>query len=502
MSNEGTPPKPSIVTPGPGLRLDSTKEIANYLKRSPRTVHRWEREEGLPVHRHQHRKKGTLYAYASEIDDWLKGRVKKEGEARTAVPPTSSLAVGLAEISKLAVPSGRPVLIAVLPLRNLGGNPAKESFADALTDEIISELSQVSPQHLRVIAFTSVAHYKDSTKTIQQIGEELRVDYVIEGGVRWYGRRVRMTARLIAARDQAQIWADSFEIQLPPVFALQQGLARGLSGTLATRLGLPVTRRPRLDTTCNPAAHDACLLGNHLSKWSEADIKKSLDFFSRAIEIDPNCAPAYAELAYAWFRLGYLFDYPPVATLWVTRDLALKALGLDAELCRGHVAMASWNLFGAWNWPEAEGSSRRAVELNPSDGGARIVVAACKLALHRPDEAAEELRQALRLDPLSPMIGVWFVMLGFLVHSYDTTIEGCQKLLLQDTNLPVVHAVLGDCFAQKGDCARAITHGEKARALSQGQIIYTASLSSVYALAGRRTAAERLVQELLRSAPV
>jgi TolB-like protein/Flp pilus assembly protein TadD len=451
----------------------------------------------LPVRHHQHHKKGTVYAYTTEIDAWLKSRVKKEGRDQGTAPPTSGLAPGLSEISKQKAPSERPLLIAVLPLRNLTGNPAKELFADALTDEVISELGQLCPEHLRVIAFTTVAQYKQSAKSIQQIGQELGVDYVMEGGVRWYGRRVRVNARLIAVHDQAQIWADSFEIQLPPLFALQQGLARELAGTLSTKLRLPVTRRPSPRTTSIPAAYDAYLLGTHHFQWSEADIKKGIDLFGRVIEIDPTCAPAYAELAMAWFRLGFLYDYPPGAMLRATRGLALKALALDPELSRGHAGLAYWNLFGAWNWQEAEASSRRAVGLNPSDGRARIALATCHLIGHRPDEAIEELRQALRLDPLSLVIGTSLVILGFFAGSYDMAIEGCRKLLSHDPTLPMVHAVLGACLAQKGDYARAITHCEKARTFSRGQIFYTATLCSVCALAGRRTSAERLMQELV-----
>jgi len=497
VSNAGTSPKPSNITPAHRLRLDSWKEIAAYLKRSPRTVSRWEREEGLPVRRHLHRKKETVYAFTDKIDAWLKSRGKAEKPGPGPGPPTSGPAPGLAEISKREAPSPQPMLIAVLPLRNLTANHTKELFADALTDEVISEVGQLSPERLRVIAFTSVAHYKQSTKSIQQIGKELGVDYVLEGGVRWYGRRVRVTARLIAARDQAQVWADSFEIQLPPLFSLQQGLARELAGALSAKLRLPVTQKSRPETTCIPAAHNAYLSGTQLFQWSEEEIKKGLDSFSRAIEIDPNCAPSYAELATAWFRLGFLFDYPPAATSWVTRELALKALALDPELSRGHAAMAAWNLYSAWNWSEAEASSERAIELNPSDGRARMVRAACHMVLQRADKAAEEMRQALRLDPLSRVIGSALAVFGFLARSYDMAIGSCQRYLSHDTSSALVQMMLGACFAQKGDYARALTHCQKARALGNGETIYTATLCSVSAAAGRRTSAERLLQELV-----
>jgi len=207
MSNEGTIPRPGIVTPAPGLRLDSWKEIAAYLKRSPRTVRRWEQEEGLPVRRHLHRKKETVYAFTHKIDAWLKSRRRSESTGHGPGPLTPGLLPALARISKHEPPSGWPIMIAVLPFRNLTSNPAKETFADALTDEVISEFGQLSPGHLRVIGFTSVVYYKQSVKSINQIGKELGVDYVVEGGLRWHGRQVPVTARLIAARAQAQITA-------------------------------------------------------------------------------------------------------------------------------------------------------------------------------------------------------------------------------------------------------------------------------------------------------
>ena len=498
MSSTGSPLKPSTVTPAPGLRLDSWKEIAAYLKRSPRTVSRWEREEGLPALRHLHHKKETVYAFTDRIDAWLKSRGKTGGTGLGPGPLTSAPPPELAEISKREALSPRPLLIAVLPLRNLTDNSAKGVFADALTDEVISELGQLCPERLRVIAFTSAAHYRHSGKSIQQIGKELRVDYVMEGGVRWYGRRVRVTARLIAVRDQAQIWADSFEIQLPPFFALQQGLARELAGALSAKLGLPVTRTPPPETACNPAAHSAYLLGTQLFQWSEPDIKKGLDLFSRAIEKDPNCAPAYAELAMAWFRLGFLYDYPPAATIRGEQGTCPEELGIGSGAvpwpCRNGT-IGTCSAPGTGRKPRP--ASRRAVELNPSDERARIVLAACHLVLNRPDKAVEEMRQASRLDPLSPVLGASLVILGFFARSYDMAIRGCQKLLSHDASSALAHLMMGACFATKGDYARALTHCEKARVLGKGQIIYTATLCSVCAGAGRRSSAERLLQELV-----
>jgi TolB-like protein len=218
-----------------GPRLDSWKEIATYLKRDPRTVRRWEREEGLPVHRHRHHKKSTVYAFASEVDAWRVERRVAKGAVRLPQALTSERSRGDAS-EALQQESRRPLRLAILPLRNLTGDSEQERFADGLTEEIILEVGQCCPQRLRVIALTSVMQYKQSTKNIGEIGRELGADYILEGGIRRYGRRVRLTARLIAARDQAHVWADSYEVQLPPIFSLQQALARELAVSLSTEL--------------------------------------------------------------------------------------------------------------------------------------------------------------------------------------------------------------------------------------------------------------------------
>jgi len=205
MPDKETPLNQSVGTSTAGQRLDSSKEIATYLRRSPRTVRRWEREEGLPVHRHQHRKKGTVYAFAHEIDAWLKSRLKEERTGHGPVSPTSAPSPSSGGELEKRARLGQPIVIAVLPLRNLSGDCDQERFADGLTEELISEIGLCCPNLLRVIAVTSVLQYKKSPKSIQQIGRELGVDYILEGAIRRYGRRVRLTARLIAARDQAHV---------------------------------------------------------------------------------------------------------------------------------------------------------------------------------------------------------------------------------------------------------------------------------------------------------
>ncbi len=499
MSNEGRPPKETTVPPAPDLRLDSWKEIAPYLKRSPRTVRRWEREEGLPVRRHLHRKKETVYAFPDEIDAWLKSRRRAESAGHSAGPRTSGLSPALAEISKQESPSGQPIMIAVLPLRNLSGDPDQERFADGLTEELISEVGHCCPKRLRVVAVTSVIQYKQSPKSIEQIGRELGVDYLLEGGIRRYGRRVRMTARLIAARDQAHIWADSYEIQLPSIFSLQQAMARQVADSLAAELHTTPRERRRAITP-SVAAHTEYIEGMSHFLPTEGDIKKSLEHLYLALEHDPKFARSYADIALAYFRRLF-WDYPPIVTMRRIKELASTALKLDSTLPRAHTMLAAFHLFGAWDWPRAEATSRRAIQLNPSDALARYIRAAYHLVVKEVEEAIEQLAQAHQFDPRCAEVDVWIAIFAYYSRRYDLAVERCQEVLQLDPSLAITHRLFGLCYAQTGDYGLALSHCEKAKELDNVALstatVATAVASSIYASAGERDSAERLLQQLV-----
>ena len=245
-------------TGGDRPRLDSWKEIATYLKRGARTVRRWERQEGLPVHRHVHGKQATVYAFTNEIDTWLKSRSADEG-AVVAQHPAAVCRARLGRTPKRTPQSASRYCHSSASFPQ--GRSAQDQFADGLTDELILEVGRCCPDRLRVIALTSVMQYKQSPKNVEQIGQELGADYIFEGTIRRYGRRVRLTARLIAARDQANIWADRYEIQLPPLSHCGKAPARRLLILCAARLrGTRKSGRHR-PTSTSIAAHSAYIEG-------------------------------------------------------------------------------------------------------------------------------------------------------------------------------------------------------------------------------------------------
>jgi TolB-like protein len=477
-------------------RLDSWKEIATYLKRSVRTVRRWERQERLPVHRHVHGKQGTVYAFADEIDKWLDSRSVEEGREPLPVQHGPQPSAGPGSENGQRDHRTRPLVIAILPLRSLSRDPEQERFAEGLTEELIQETGYCCPRRLRVIALTSVMQYKQSSKSIGQIGQELGVDYILEGSIRRYGQRVRLTARVIAASDQAHIWADSYEVLLPPIYSLQQALARQVADSLSAALHTTTKRRRHRATVPSVAAHSAYIEGTSQRLSTDGEIKKCIEHLSLAIERDSKFAPSYAELALAYFRRLFS-DYPPIVTLRRIDELALKALKLDSKLARGYTMLAAFQLFGAWNWPKADATSRQALKLNPSDAWAEVVRVAYHVVVRELPEAIEDLSRGRQLDPRSTERSMWFAILAYFARRYDLAIEGCQELLQRDSTLSLTHMVLGGCYSQMGDHALAISHCEKAREFGEGTVGEIASACSVYALAGERDSAERLLQELL-----
>ena len=497
MPGEGGATEPQKEQRGSSARLDSWKEIATYLKRDPRTVRRWERQEGLPVHRHRHGKKATVYGLTHQIETWLVGRRVTEGAGQLSAGFAPQPSAGLLSERPQKDRSVRPLIVAVLPLRNLTGDLEQERFADGLTEELIMEIGQCCPKRLRVIALTSAMQYKQSPKGIAQIGRELGADYILEGGIHRTGQHVRLAARLIAARDQAHIWADSYEVLLPPIFALQQTLARELADSLYCELEVkPRQSRPPA-LAVSAAAHSAYIEGCSHYKPTDGEFKRRVEALSRAIRLDPAYAAAYAELTLAYFRVGFMGNIPPLSTFWRLEELSAKALTLDPGLAQAHVIKAFMDLFSAWRWPAAEASSRRAIELNPSYGWARIARAFYHLVVGDTQEAIEEAKLARQLDPRSTDLGIPCAFSAFLARRYELTVQWCLETLREDSSIPLAHLVLALGCAKRDDRTRALTHCEKARELGMLPVPYIATACSVYALAGQRDTAKRLYADLV-----
>ena len=395
-------------------RLDSWKEIAAYLKCSERSVRRWE-EEGLPVHRHPHKKKSGIYAYKAEIDAWwrsgherLREIEESQGEAATggarwwrhpwAIALT--LLVVLAGIGWKLRPL-RPGLravhiksIAVLPLANLSGNSEQEYFADGMTDALITDLAQIGS--LKVISRTSVMRYKRTEKPLPEIARELNVDGIVEGAVQRSGNRVHITAQLIHGPSDKHIWAHSYERDLGDMFALQQDVAEAIAREVG--INLAPTPRRREAPHVAPAVYEAYLRGLYLLDASKTDA--ALAEFRKAVAADPAYAPAYTKIASAYFDRGFYSAMPPKEAFLSIKDAALRAIELDDGDAEAHAWLAIEKMHYDWDWPGAEREFKRSLQLNPSDPDVRHMYAHYLLTMGRWQDSMNNMEQAFENDPV------------------------------------------------------------------------------------------------------
>jgi TolB-like protein/Flp pilus assembly protein TadD len=379
----------------------------------------------------------------------------------------------------------------VLPLENLSRDPAEEYFADGMTEELTTQLAQISA--LRVISRTSVMQYKDSKKSLPQVAKELHVDAVVEGSVMRQGDRVRITAQLIQASTDKHLWAKSYEGDARDVLGLQQEVAHAIADEVKVQLTPQEQTRLSSSRPVNPAAHEAYLKGNYLNKGTGAQQRKAKEYFEEAIRIDPKYGPAYAGLAdYYWSTL----DLRPRDSMPKAKENALKALELDSDLAQAHTELAAIHFYGDWDWTGAESEFRHALELNPSDAESHRYYSFFLAALGRKDEAVAESRKAQDLDPLSISTQVTAGFVLYYAREFDKAIEQCRKALDLDPNSAGAYDCLGSSYLAEGKYEEAIAASEKASNLWSGDPQRLVGLGRAYAMADRKSDAVRILEQL------
>jgi len=501
-------------------RLDSWKEIAAYLRRGVRTVRRWEKVEGLPVHRHLHQRLGTVYAYKPEIDAWWEARGQRlahEPEQERDEPSAprrrnwraaALIAGALAGVATLTYyrwpasrvaptpPTGR-VMLAVLPFENLSGTPDQDFFSDGLTEEMITELGRLNPDRLGVIARTSTMPYKGARKSVAEIAAELRVDYLLEGSVRREGNRVRITTQLIRASDQTHLWADDYDRDLAGVLDVQSQVSRAIADRIQLSLAPDRPGGVRQARTTNPSAHEAALRGRYfLERRTADDIRKARESFERAIQQDPGYALAYVGLADAHILSITYADAPAKETMANARAAVLKALELDANLPDAHawlgVILAEYD----WNWTGAAGELRRAVDLNPNFAYAHKLYAEYLSYVGRFDQAIAEAKLARQLDPLSIVTNSLVGIVLYRARRYDEALTELERTIEMDPDHPMPYLPQGLAYVMKDMPDEALTAFRKGLSLTPESSEMVAQIAYASGRAGRRDEARTLLNEL------
>ena len=387
----------------------------------------------------------------------------------------------------------RPVrTIAVLPLLNLSGDTAQDYLADGMTEALTTDLARM--ESLQVISRTSAVQYKAAKKSLPVIARELNADAVVEGSVQHSGNRVRVTAQLVRASDDRQLWANTYERDFPDVLALQDEVASAIAKQVESRLGGPKPAPPPKVQAVNIEAYENYLRANYY--FDNFDLQKSIDYYHQAIKLDPSYAPAYAHMAEAYSFLAFFGTVSPREGWGKTKEAASIAVQKDERLPEGHGALALAKLHYDWDFAGAEQEFKRALELNPSDADVRHEHAHYLMAMGRLAESEAESKRAVELDPVGDGLNSCLCWHSFAARDYDEAVRLAAKFLKSEPDDPWERTILGWTYEQKRMPEQAVAEFKRAVEATKGDPFFLAPLGHAYALVGNRREAEKVLQTL------
>lgn len=384
--------------------------------------------------------------------------------------------------------------IVVLPFRNISADPDQEYFCDGLAEELINSLTHVSG--LFVVARTSAFSFKGRDIDIREIGRTLNVGAVLEGSVRKAGDRLRITAQLIDVRSGFHIWSQSYDRTMSDLFTIQDDMALSITNGMKVKLlgeeSARIVKRP----SDNLETYNLYLRGLALRRrLNPEDLRKSIGFFNRAIEIDPEFAPAYAGMAYAKCVAAYYSPDAPRDLIPEARQAATKALQLDDNLAEAHEAQALVHISFDWDWRAAEKECRKILELNPGYAWGYFQLSNVLNVQSRLEEALSAVRRAHALDPLNAAfnrnLGDMYLRMGQLDEA-----AGCLRRTIEmEPDFVYSHTLLGYVYLQESAYEDALREIGSDRSLSPSLIEINTGI--VYARMGRFDEARRVLSNSL-----
>jgi serine/threonine-protein kinase len=384
--------------------------------------------------------------------------------------------------------------IAVLPFENRSEEKANAYFAEGIQDEILTRLSKIAD--LKVISRTSTQHYKSAPENLREIASQLGVAHVLEGSVQKSGDTVRVNVQLIKAASDSHLWADTFDRKLTDIFAVESEVSEKIAASLQAKLSGRERQALKSVPTDNAEAYDLYLRGQHfLNKRSVAAIQKGLALFEQAVATDPRFALGHAGIAEAYILLGKagaISSDEASARAWPE---VTSSLGLDANLAQGYISRGLLLTDFEWNWPAAEADYRKALDLNPNSAAAHHWYARHLAEIGRSEEALREIEAAQKLDPLSPAIRVAKAKILFVAHRYDQAVEQCRAALDLDPNFASAFSLLGQAYAHLGRFSAAIEASKKYVELSAATGWAKLELAYAYSVAGNKAASDNVVTE-------
>jgi eukaryotic-like serine/threonine-protein kinase len=439
-----------------------------------------------------------------ELDHLIRQALRKNPQERQSnagevVEVLRSMTLRSGTVPAFAVAPRPHASVAVLPFVNLNAEPDSEYFSDGLTEELIHALSRLPG--LQVVSRTSAFEFKGKAQDVRRIGEQLKVSAVVEGSVRKLGDRLRVSTQLVNVNDGYCLWSQRFDCKMTDIFDVQDEMAKTIANLLKVELGSKARSGLVKRYTQDLEAYDLYLRGRfQWNKRSGEGFQKALEYFERALTLDPDYAPAHTGIADYYISVASWGLVPPMEAWPKAKEAVSKALAADETLPEAHASMGVIRMWSEWDWKEAEREYLRAIELNPGQPLPHVHYNLLLVQTGRSEEAEEQVRLALASDPLSVPATMYLAGVFHYRREYDRSLEQARRALDLDCNDIEAHVVLALNYEQKGEFAKAIAEHQKAHELSGYNPLILGPLASCYGLAGDKEKALALLEELNNAA--
>lgn len=361
------------------------------------------------------------------------------------------------------------VVLAVLPCKNLSANPEHEYLADGMTEELIATLGQIDPDHLRVIGRTTMMSFKETQKTLGEIGNKLRANYLVESSMRSESDRWRITSALVQLPQEVQVWSMSYDGEPKSMLEFQREIGRAIGERVRLQFSPERISAIARRQTLNSEAYDLYLRGRYYwNQLSPATTRRASEFYAQAARVDPQYALAWSGLADAYTASPINGDAAPLAIWPLAREAVEHAIASDPGLAETQTSAGFVNFWLDWKWPVAVAAFRRAIDLGPHYSQAHRMLGIVSAHMGDHEQAREAMKRARELDPLLAGHHALSAQVAFMGRNYTEALKYAKQAVTLDPEFWVGHMQLGQAYEQLGEPDRALEALNVAARLSGG----------------------------------